>query len=270
MPHSREVRATSHADHDPMLMVALAAGDLAATDRDRAADLTRSCADCSALRDDLVAIARATAVAPPPIVERPRDFRLTPSDAARLRPGGWRAALAAFSRPATGLTRNLGVGLATLGLAGLLIGNVQIQLGGSAASLPAAAGQAADPRAAVAAPESSNGDATTTSTGQPDRTSVGGAPAAAASAAPPAATDTQAFGPVVTDPVGDGNGGAAQPAASGTKEMTIAEGGRDGASAPVGAVGDQERRPLNLLFGAAILIGLLLVVVPAVRRSRDV
>src|SRR5688572_29205323 len=90
MPHSREVRPTSHDAHDSVLVAALAADDLVGTERDQALDLTRSCSDCALLHDDLRAIARATASAPPPIADRPRDFRLTPADAARLRPNGWR------------------------------------------------------------------------------------------------------------------------------------------------------------------------------------
>ena len=65
MPHVSDVRATSHDRHDPMLVAALAAGDLAANDRDQAIALTRSCAECATLHDDLLALARATASAPP-------------------------------------------------------------------------------------------------------------------------------------------------------------------------------------------------------------
>ena len=90
MPHVSEVRATDHDRHDLMLVAALAAGDLAGTERDQAIALTASCAECAALHDDLVAIARATATVPPPIRGAGRDFRLTPEQAASLRPSGWR------------------------------------------------------------------------------------------------------------------------------------------------------------------------------------
>ena len=98
MPHVSEVRATDHDRHDPMLVAALAAGDLAGTDRDQAIALTASCAECAALHDDLVAIARATASVPPPIRAPARDFRLTPEQAASLRPSRL-AALRARRRP---------------------------------------------------------------------------------------------------------------------------------------------------------------------------
>ena len=65
MPNQADVRATSHARHDTLLVAALAAGDLAGTDRDHATELIETCADCATLHDDLVAIARATASAPP-------------------------------------------------------------------------------------------------------------------------------------------------------------------------------------------------------------
>lgn len=115
-----------------MLVAALAAGDLAGTDRDQAIDLTRACADCSRLHDDLLAIARATAATPPPYAMPARDLRLTPADAARLRPGGWRRIAAPFGGFRGGFGRPLGVGLATLGVLGLLVGNIQLPARGAA------------------------------------------------------------------------------------------------------------------------------------------
>ena len=46
MPHVSDVRSTSHDRHDPMLVAALAADDLAGAERDQAIALTRTCADC--------------------------------------------------------------------------------------------------------------------------------------------------------------------------------------------------------------------------------
>src|SRR5688500_16511739 len=90
MPHASDLMPTPHDRHDTLLVAALAARDLTGADRDLASDLIASCTDCAALHDDLIAIARATAVVPPPIGTTPRDFRLTPADAARLRPSAWR------------------------------------------------------------------------------------------------------------------------------------------------------------------------------------
>ena len=88
MPHVSEHHVLpQHDAHDPLLVAALAAGDLAGTDRDHAVALIRSCVSCAELHDDLVAISRATAAVPPPFAKAPREFQLTPADAARLRPG---------------------------------------------------------------------------------------------------------------------------------------------------------------------------------------
>ena len=179
MPHPSE----QHAQHDHLLVVSLAAGDLTGADRDRAASQIASCADCALLHDDLLAIARATAVLPAAV--RPRDFQLTPEQAARLRPGGWRRFIAAFASPRLAVTRQLGVGLTTLGIAGLLVstlGSMSLGLGGGqAAGAPAAA--PVDQRELMSTDESGGG-------AQP------AAASAAASAAPaaPAASGAAASG----------------------------------------------------------------------------
>ena len=143
MPHDSE----QHAQHDPLLVVSLAAGDLTGAERDLATSLVADCAECATLQDDLLAIARATAALPTAV--RPRDFQLTPEQAARLRPLGWRRFVAAFASPRLAMTRQLGIGLTTLGLAGLLVSalpTVNLGMGGaaSASSAPAAALQATE------------------------------------------------------------------------------------------------------------------------------
>jgi hypothetical protein len=147
MPHVNEL----HDQHDPILMVSLASGDLAAADRDyaTATSLVASCADCARLHDDVLAIASATKALPP--AARARDFRISPEQAAKLRPAGLRGVLARLTAPGAVFSRQLGVGLATLGIAGLLIGSLPpIQLGmGGAASAPS---QPASAEGAVQAP----------------------------------------------------------------------------------------------------------------------
>jgi hypothetical protein len=126
-----------------MLVAALAAGDLAGTERDQAINLTRSCTECAALHDDLVAIARATATLPAPATAAGRDFQLTPDQAAALRRTGWRRFIPSFGG-ANPLIRPLGITLATFGIAGLLVGT--LPLGSPAVSpsaLPAAGGASA-------------------------------------------------------------------------------------------------------------------------------
>ena len=160
-----------HALHDEELIAAFAAGDV--EDRgeaEKARSLVERCAFCRDLHRDLGVIravlqASGTAAQRAETRAAPRDFRLTAADAARLRPGspivraatrlGWRArvglGVAAFGRP-------LGATLATLGVAGLLIGS--LTLGGSPlASMGGAPAATAAPAldGGGAAPEASTG-----------------------------------------------------------------------------------------------------------------
>ena len=262
MPHDSDVGLTSHDRHDTMLVAALAAGDLAATDRDQAIALTASCADCATLRDDLIAITRATASIPPPIAASGRDFRLTPTDAARLRPGGWRRLVAAFSAPRTTFTRPLGVGLTTLGLVGLLIGNVQITPGGTASTDSAARPEAAssgdfgagDGRAAA-----SGGAPMTAASRDPGDVSVAGPAASAATASgnPDAVLGGQ---PAIGSGGPDVQGGPLDPAASGSVKSAPSARDLIAAESAADAAIVDPLRPLNLLFIAAVLLGLGLLV----------
>ena len=59
-----------------------------------------------------------------PTPSRPRDFHLTPAEARRLRPGGFRAVLAAIGSTRDAFSKPLAVGLTTLGLVGLLVGTM--------------------------------------------------------------------------------------------------------------------------------------------------
>ena len=141
MPHLPD-----HVTHDPELIAAYAAGDAAGSALDQAADLVASCTECAELHRDLRAISTALPELPAPV--RPRDFRLTPEQAAALRPAGWRGVLAAFAAPRFRLAAPLGAGLAAAGLAGLLLASP----GGL---LPRATGEAESgsaPSAAAGAP----------------------------------------------------------------------------------------------------------------------
>jgi len=146
MPHVNDL----HEQHDPILVVSLASGDLAAADRDRTAaqSLVDTCADCARLHDDVLALAAATKALPPAV--RTRDFRLTPEQAAQLQPGGWRRF---FTAPGALFSRPLGVGLTTLGIAGILISSIgALPLGmASSAGAPYSGGPAAASEAPAAA-----------------------------------------------------------------------------------------------------------------------
>ena len=142
MPMTRD----PHPSHDPYLIAQFAAGDLSGPSLATAASLVADCPRCGELFTDLAAIASATAGLAAP--ERPRDFRLTLVDAARLR-SPWRLWLGGLAQPRFAFTQPLGAALATLGLAGLLLGvlpNLNVSTG-SSASAPAPVAEGTAPAA---------------------------------------------------------------------------------------------------------------------------
>ena len=140
-----------HAQHDLDLIAGHAAGDLTDTQRIRADAILESCTSCADLRHDLVAIASATRTLP--ATAAPRDFRLTPAQAQRLRRGGWiKSLLRPFAAPRSA-ARPMAMAFTSLGLAGLFVTSILPSLfGGMAASAPMAAGLPAA-SSAPAAPE---------------------------------------------------------------------------------------------------------------------
>jgi hypothetical protein len=136
--------APEHATHDP-LRVAEAADRAGRLPADLAA-----CPDCVALHADLVALASALPASGVPA--RPRDYRLTPADAARLRPGGWRRWLGTIGSSRDVITRPLAIGFTTLGLAGLLVATVPGALPGGAGTALAPEGGAPPTELAAGAP----------------------------------------------------------------------------------------------------------------------
>lgn len=267
MPHVSDARASTHDRHDLMLVAALAAGDLAGTDRDLAISLTSTCDECRAVHDDLVAIARATATVPPAVTKRPRDFRLTTAQAASLRRSGWRRLLPAIDLSALA-SRRLGVGLATFGLIGLLVGNVQLGAFGSAG--------AAAPMAAASAGGTSEELQASGGRGAADASSAAAAAAsmapmasAAASMAPePVASPSEA----TTRSLAVGGGTGSQPGPQETKDVGIAgEGGASTANGGDATTAQGTEGALretmaargnawNTVFIAAIALGLVLLI----------
>lgn len=139
MGEMKDPRATAaHASHDTILVASLADHSLPVSEREAAESLVAACGLCAVLHADLVALSAATRSMPTPA--RPRDYTLTPDDAARLRPGGWRRWVAAFGTSRDAFSRPLAVGLTTLGLAGLLVATLpSVLMQGSATSAPPAA-----------------------------------------------------------------------------------------------------------------------------------
>jgi hypothetical protein len=258
MPHASDLLPTPHEGHDPLLVAAFAADDLVGADRDDATSLMDSCADCATLHADLVAIARATAVVPPPVRTTPRDFRLTEAEAARLRPGGWRRLADALRAPGRAALRPLGAGLTTFGLVGLLVANVQLAPTAAAPtsrSLDAAGSGTGDTRIETAA-----GSALpmTAASGQVD-TAAGPVPAASSAAAAGAGS----AGDPSPAAASDGSGGiAARPAETSSPVARDNAGGTETLTQPPPA---QPMRPANVLFIAAVLGGIGLLVASRLR-----
>jgi len=157
MPHIPD-----HATHDQELVAAYAAGDATGADLETATALVAACPECAALHHDLRLIAAALPELRAPV--RPRDFRLTPAQAASLRPAGWRRLLGTLAGPSFRFAAPLGTGLAALGLAGILVGSlsgVPLGMGGAASTTrdtfgSGAAGAAAAPEQATAAPSAAD------------------------------------------------------------------------------------------------------------------
>ncbi|HET7182090.1 MAG TPA: hypothetical protein VFI15_07660 [Candidatus Limnocylindrales bacterium] len=130
---------TEHSQHDPVLIAGLAADDLNPTDQSRATALIDSCHECRSLRDDLLAIAQATRALP--VLPAPRDFRITPEEAAgltrtgRRRTGWFDRFLGAILRTGS-FARPLAATFTTLGLVGIFVAGALPGLFG-AASRPA-------------------------------------------------------------------------------------------------------------------------------------
>ena len=221
-----------HPDHDHSLIAGLAADDLTPTEHTRAQALLDSCTECSALRDDLLAIAQATRALPPQ--RAPRDFRITTEQAARLHRTGWMARLLAPFGRAGSVARPLAATFTTLGLVGVFV----------AAALPSMLGGAAS----MAAP-------------QPEGAGTGAgavsAPDAVASTAPGAM-----FGPagpsLAAGADGDDTKSNVQP--SSEPLLGVTSGGSSGGDGrDLGSEADRVDAPLSrsnpLLLGSAALLG---------------
>ena len=130
----------AHAAHDAGLVAAYAAGDATGAELEAATTLVAACGGCAALHRDLRAIAAALPATPAP--RRTRDFRLTPEQAASLRPAGWRRVLAPFAGTRFAFAAPLGSGLAALGIVGILLAGPGLSMGGATAQDAAAPAEA--------------------------------------------------------------------------------------------------------------------------------
>jgi hypothetical protein len=129
----------NHHHHDLLLVAAHAADDLTGPERQRAESLLSTCADCAAVHRDLVSITTAS-MALPSVASAPRDFRITPEQASRLRRRSWVQTLLGPIAGPRSVARPMATAFTSLGVAGLLIATLLPAgigaLGGSAASAP--------------------------------------------------------------------------------------------------------------------------------------
>lgn len=256
------------ADHSA-LMAALDGGDLAGDELARARAVAAACPGCAALLADLAVIRAALPAVPAP--SRRRDFRLSPEDAARLRPSGWRRISGWLASPRS-TVRPLATGLATLGIVGLLVGAGLPGLGvGSTASAPAE-DRAAAPLAAGAATQEpgSGSDAAGSRVPAPSPPAVEGPTSGPAAAGAPASSPSLLFGANAApsaSPGAEGAGGGA-PAAGSVPAPQPEPGGAAAKEAPAGTDGGASSMTIISAALLAAGLGLLAARAVAVRRAR--
>lgn len=178
--HRAHDRHDPHDRHDRELIARAAAGDASPVEETTTRELMATCSDCTSLYGDLLALAlamreTATSVA---AVTAPRDFRLSPSDAARLGrrgPFGW--VPDSLRVTGAGARGRLATSLMTLGLVGLLVsaGGPALFGGGGGGQAETYFGAQKDLASAAPANAPDPSDAAAISvTGSPDREYTGG------------------------------------------------------------------------------------------------
>ena len=195
MPHLPD---SQHPDHDLELIAAYAAGDATGPELDRATARVATCGDCAALHHDLRSIAAAMPAVPAPT--RTRDFRLTPEQAAELRPSGLRGLLATLSGPRFSFATPVGTGLAALGIVGVLVASGGLPVGGAgtASPQPETVAQEAARAATSPAPEAQGVYAAGAESAESAAASAGSDTSGEAAPAPSDATLKAATGPAAT------------------------------------------------------------------------
>jgi hypothetical protein len=191
----------------------------------------------------------------------------------RLRPSGWRRVVGAFAGPRLAFAKPLGIGLTTIGLAGLLLGNISLGLG-SAASAPNPAAAAPYGATSESGPTEQRavGDAAGSGSEVNPAASSAFGPAAAPSVAPisaPAASVSAASVPPQKNDEASGGDRTAVGVAGGPKATSpgATEPSREAFGTPQPttqlATGTDLR---TLIFVAAVLVGLGLLVLRRVAR----
>ena len=132
--HAQAPFGADHDDHDRLLVVRLASDDLSREERPAAESLRATCAQCAALVDDVRRISLATARLPLP--RRPRDFRLTATQARQARGSILRRLMERLSAPGLGVLQPLGAAAVAIGFVLVVVGmGLPAMGGGSPAAL---------------------------------------------------------------------------------------------------------------------------------------
>ena len=267
---AHEAHPAAHEAHDRLAVAAFAAGDATGAELDLAAALVAACPACAELHRDLRAITAGLAATTDPatlaaVAPRPRDFRITAAQAARLRPAGWRRLLVPLAGPRFAFAAPLGTGLAAAGLAGILVaGAAGLPLGaGGSAAAPMQPERATTPMASAAAPGAPGGDDQVTgqTVAGPDTlgpvanggaTGGGATDAGGGIAAPPPAPD--ATGDPFSTTAKSSDGTEVHPDASGSPELSMP----DPAPAPTAPVPWLQLAALGAILAGALVGGLRL------------
>ena len=253
-----------HATHDLELIAAFAAGDATGADLETATTLVAACAACASLHHDLRAIAAALPDLPVPV--RRRDFRLTEDQAAALRTNRWRRLVGVLAGPRFSFAAPLGTGLATIGIAVLVVSGslgLPFATGGATSAERAVSGQqfaAQSPMPTGAAALDGNG--AVASQPIPPAAPTSG-PVAAATKVPAAASGAPAA-PTAdsgTDTAAGDGTDATNTGGDIQAEGAPTAGGKSSTGSDFGARPAFDSRDLPLAVGiTAFLIGLALVV----------
>ena len=252
--------ATTHAAHDELLIARLFGDDVDERERAAAIEQMAACDECADLFADLGSIREATAALPVPA--RPRDFSLTPADAARLRPA--RHGLGRIL--GLGPRRSFGGALAALGISGLLLTTAVSAIPGMSHTTSAAldTGSKAAPEAAGSANDFANGAASPALVPNTGDTTAGGQPAAATAAA------TAASAVNLTPAETPRAAGASQGSQVAPVPATPAPSAGDQAADYVAGPWFPDWRVLLVACSMLLLaLGLLLLIVPALLRRRS-
>jgi hypothetical protein len=130
-----ERSADEHARHDQPLVVAYVSGDLSADEARSARQLTESCRCCAALADEILDLQKSIAndLGAP---SRPRDFRLSEDDAARLTAGPLSRLLRRLGGPGMTMLQPLAGAAMAIGLVLVVATGGFAGFGAGAASAP--------------------------------------------------------------------------------------------------------------------------------------